>query len=327
MDLIERISNGFLEAKILLAAAELRLFDLLGGGGKTAPEVAEWIGGTLRGTEILLDALVAMEFLDKASGRYRVRPEHAEALSETSPRHTTAILRHRNHMFRRWAFLEEAVLGREAPWTGRSSLDDPEANDAFIRGMYAVSGAGAGAIVDRIDLAGARRVADLGGGPGHYLVEMLRRAPETEGWLVDLPLTLDTSRRMALDATLPRPFHRLAWNFYEEDPPGDLPVFDLVYLSQVVHAESPEANRRLLERLRPHVAPGGRVVVHERTVEEDRATPKAAAIFAVNMLAMTPAGRTYTAGEIASWGEAAGYRRAPGERIDERSELVVLIRT
>jgi hypothetical protein len=59
-------------------------------------------------------------------------------------------------------------------------------------------------------------------------------------------------------------------------------------------------------------------------VEEDRSTPYAAAMFAINMLAMTDGGTTYTAGEIEDWGRAAGFVPERRERLSPMSELVTL---
>ena len=113
----------------------------------------------------------------------------------------------------------------------------------------------------------------------------------------------------------------MAWNFYDDPPPPDLPAFDLVFVSQVLHAESPESNRDLFERIGTLLGPGGRVVVHEFFVDPDRTTPAEAALFAVNMLAMTPGGRTYTLDEVGAWARDAGLTPAGHERISERSGL------
>ncbi len=64
----------------------------------------------------------------------------------------------------------------------------------------------------------------------------------------------------------------------------------------------------LLRRCREALAPGGRVVVHEFLLNEAMTSPLPGAIFAINMLVNTTAGRTYTAGEIASWQKRAGFQ-------------------
>ncbi len=327
-DRLEQLGTAFMEAKVLLAAAELRLFDRLQAPGATAAETAAALGAATRPVEMLLDALAAMGLVAKESGRYRNLPQYESRLLESSPSHYVALLRHRNRLFRRWAFLEETIRGRPLPFLDdlRDGLTDEAANENFIRAMYAVSHRRAGALVDRIPLDGARTIADVGGGPGHYLAEFGRRAPAAELLLIDLPLTLDVARRILAGSEVAGRVRFVAWDFYEEPGPADLPPLDLVFLSQVVHAEDDGKNRALFAKLARLTAPEGRLVVHERTVEADRSRPYEAALFAINMLAMTAGGTTYTAAEIEDWGRAAGFVPERRERVSPLSELITLRR-
>ena len=315
-----------MEAKVLLAAAELRLFDRLSSGGATAAEAAGSLGAPVRPIEMILDALAAMGIVEKRQNRYRNLPEYEPRLVESSPTHYVALLRHRNRLFRRWAFLEDKARGQAPalPDDEREGVTNPLANENFIRAMYAVSHGNVGAVADRIPFDGVRTIADLGGGPGHYLAEFARRAPGAEPFLVDVPLTLDVARRILAGTDVFPRVRFVAWDFYEEPAPPGIPALDLVFLSQVVHAEDEAQNRSLFAKIAALTAPGGRLVVHERTVEEDRSTPYAAALFAINMLAMTDGGTTYTAGEIEEWGRASGFVPERRERLSPMSELITL---
>lgn len=324
---LNEIASGFIQAKILLTAAELRLFDLVRDGA-SAREVGRRMAGDLRAVEILLDALTAMEILDKREGAYTLRRELRPWLTDDSATQFPAMLRHRNHMFRSWAGLDERVAGRAAadPAGERAVLEDPERNESFIRAMYAFGHETAALVAERIDLDGVRTLADLAGGPGHYLERFALRSAELEPWLIDLPLTLGVARKLLADSPVRQRIRMAAWDVYDEPAPAGLPRFDLVFVSQLLHAETPERNRTLLERLFRLVTPGGRVVVNESVVSEDRTAPIEAALFAVNMLAMTPGGRTYTEAEIHGWAEAAGFTPEASERIDGRTVLLHLRR-
>lgn len=326
MEKLDRIANGFQEAKVLLVGAELGIFERVRGGA-TAEQVARATGGSLRGIEILLDALVAIEVLRKERGVYRNDPECEPHLLEDAAGHFVAMLRHRNLMFRRWAELEDVILGRVAEAaSGRPNLEQREPNENFIRAMYAVTHRLAPALVDLLDLRGVRRVADLGGGPGVYLEEIARRSSAIELWLVDLPLTLEVARRILASSPAASRIRFVAWNLFAQQAPPELPAMDLLLLSQVLHGEPPEQCRVLLHRLRERLVPGGLLVIHERLVDEDRTAPRDAALFAVNMLAMTPGGRAYTEREIHTWGREAGLVPEPSDRIEGRSWLLRLRR-
>ncbi len=321
---LDEISNGFQAAKIRLAAAELRLFDLLQGRGAALEEIAERTGGSRRAVRILLDALVALELVLKEGDLYRNRPEYETELLEESPGHYLAMLRHRNRMFRRWARLEEIVIGTEPP--GGEVLAERSANRDFIRAMYAASHRRATTLVDLLDLDRVRTAADLGGGPGVYLEEIARRQPQAELFLVDLPITLEVAEDLLSRSEAAQRIHLVSWDLYAAPAPEALPPLDLALLSNVVHGESPEGNRELFARLFDCMAPGGRLIVAENIVDEGRTSPRGAALFAVNMLAMTSAGRTYTEEEILDWGRAAGFGTEPGETVDDRTRLARLRR-
>jgi hypothetical protein len=68
------------------------------------------------------------------------------------------------------------------------------------------------------------------------------------------------------------------------------------------------------------------VVVNESVVAPDRTAPIEATLFAVNMLAMTPEGRTYTEAEIHAWAREAGFTPEASDRIDGRTVLLHLRR-
>ena len=324
MDRLRQIAVGFQQAKILLAAAELRLFDHLRTHAAAA-HVAHAIGADARAVEVLLDALAAMGIVDKQGGTYRTQADLEPFLVEDGPAHFVASLRHMNRLFRHWAFLEERVLGRPAP-AGIDVAPPAADHENFIRAMYAITHRQAEAVVARIGLSDVRTVADLGGGPGHYLTSILRRAPGADGYLVDLAPTLAIAQRIQAGNPDWSRVRLVAWDFYSDDPPSTLPRLDLAFVSQVVHSESPEANRAFFRRLFPLVSSGGRLVVHERVVEPDRTAPQETAIFAVNMLVMTAGGRTYTEQDISEWGTSAGFVAERGERLSERSYLITLRR-
>lgn len=327
LDELHRLSNGFTKAKVVLAAAELGLYEITSGEGVTAGDAARKIVGDPRATEILLDALVSVGVLSKRDDRYRTTAELEPALRDDAPSQTVSMLRHRNRMFRHWALLEDRILGRgPLPGSDRELLHDADANRDFIRAMVSASGSLASGIIDRIDLTGVRRVADLGGGPGHYAREFAGRHESIEVWLIDMPRTIETAHELGRYAANDASVRTIAWSFYDEPVPLGLPSFDLVFVSQVVHAESPERNRDLFRTVAGLLAPGGRLVVQEFFVGPDRTTPPDAALFAVNMLAMTPAGRAYTVSEVEEWARDAGLEPVGFEQVGERSGLLTLRR-
>jgi len=94
--------------------------------------------------------------------------------------------------------------------------------------------------------------------------------------------------------------------------PGDMRTaelgqgYDLILLSAVCHMFGEDENRALIERCARALLPGGHLVIREFILEENRAAPAFAALFALNMLVGTEHGNTYTEGQYRSWMAEAG---------------------
>ena len=320
---VTRASQGFLDAKIILLGVELRLFDRLSAGSASAAELVEDLDLTLRGTEIVADALVALGYLTKQDGIYANTPDVDRHLVRGQPESIAFITGHRNRMFHSWAHLEEIVRhGKPEREREKATLTDSDANCDFILGMAEVSAGRVGPILDRLGLASARRFVDLGGGPAQYCCEAARRHPELEACLVDLELTVQVARDYIAGQGLTDRVETRVCDFFREDELDLGGPADVVLISQVLHAEGEGPCRELLHKLRPHVRPGGRVAIAENLVDPGRTSPLAGARFAVNMLAGTTRGRTYTADEISSWLCDAGFDPHPVERIADRTYLI-----
>ena len=92
------------------------------------------------------------------------------------------------------------------------------------------------------------------------------------------------------------------------------------FVSAIIHQNSPEENQRLFENVYRSLAGGGRIVIRDHVMKDDRTRPREGALFAVNMLVGTEGGGTYTFEEIRSWLEASGFSGVrllrEGERMD-----------
>jgi predicted methyltransferase len=95
--------------------------------------------------------------------------------------------------------------------------------------------------------------------------------------------------------------------------PGDyykdkLPTgHDLVLLSAIIHQNSPEQNNELYRNIYRVLEPGGRLVIRDHIMSPDHTQPISGAFLAVNMLVVTPEGRTYSFEEIKASLESAGF--------------------
>ena len=320
---LRSLSSGFRAAATILTANELGLFRLLADGPAGGEEIRKLLRVSRRGIEALLAALVSLEILRREGDTYRL-PEGFEALfREGSPDDETFWLRHQHRLLKRWSQLERSVRnGRPVEAPGPSGRRSEEDLQAYILAMEANTRLRAGPLLRVLepDLAGVRRILDLGGGPGGYLIALLRRLPEARGALLDMPEVLRIARERIEKAGLEDRVDYL---------PGDLfegafgSGYDLILASNIVHIYGERENRNLLRRCAESLAPGGRLAVQEILLDEEGDGPPGAALFSLNMLVNTRDGRSYRASEIRGWLEAAGLEVDGPRRVEGVSGVLV----
>jgi SAM-dependent methyltransferase len=308
------LARGFQESRVLLTGAELDLFTLLSREALAAPEIAGRLGADLRALTTVLDALAAMELLEKRDGLYRTAPG-ARCLSTDAPDSIHPMLLHAAALWARWTTLTRRVGGTPLP-----ERHPDESLRAFIGAMHVVAAPQADRIVAAALVGPARRLLDVGGGPATYTMAFLRTEPALAATLFDLPPVVEIARERIARAGLADRVTLVPGDFETDElPPGH----DLAWLSAIIHQNSREQNAALFVRIFRALVPGGRLVLRDHVMEPDRTRPRPGALFAVNMLVGTSGGGTYTLEEIRAGLSRAGFERVRLIRSGERMDSLV----
>ena len=298
------VSGAYWQSCALHAAVALDVFSRLGDEGLTAAELADRIDGSQRGVAHLLDALAAMQLLEKHDGRYANSAASRRLLCRDAPGYLGHMISHHRHLVPSWARLDEAVrTGR--PVRDRSSVSEAQWRESFLMGMFNMAMATAPAVVSALDLSGRQRLLDLGGGPGTYAIQFCLKYPELSATVFDLPTTRPFAERTIARFGVSGRVEFTAGDYHVDEIPGS---FDVALLSQVLHAEGAEQCALILRKAVSALSPGGMVIVHEFILEDTEDGPLFPALFSLNMLLGTPAGRAYSGRQLAQMLQAAGAR-------------------
>jgi predicted O-methyltransferase YrrM len=303
---ILELARGFMPSRVLLSGAELDLFTLLADEALTAGEIAAAVKAQRRGIEILLDALCALGFVVKKGGRYHTEPSVAPLLSANAPDTILPMVLHMATVWQNWSQITDIALGKVTPGMRKTGALAKDNRKAFIGAMHVVASKAAPEVVAAIHPGQARRLLDVGGGSGTYTLAMLSAVPEMKATLFDLPPVIEMARDRLQAAGQLHRVDLATGDFYTDElPPGH----DIALLSAIIHQSSYEQNEALYGKIFRALDPGGRIVVRDHVMSSDRTQPPEGALFAVNMLAGTEGGRTYTFGEIKEGLTAAGFTR------------------
>lgn len=309
------LARGFMETRVFLTAAELDLFTLLAERPLALDEAAAELRADPRGLAILLDALAATGLLEKEEGRWRTPPGLEPFLVSGGERSLLPLALHSVNLWERWSRLTEVVAG------GRPRAADGDRwTRAFIGAMHAIASPQADALVAAVGPGDARRLLDVGAGPGTYALAFLRAVPAMRATLFDLPEVVEIARERVAAAGLSERVDLVAGDLRTDALPGG---HDLAFVSAIVHMLGPAENVALFRKIRDALVPGGRIVLRDHVMSPDRTAPRAGALFAVNMLVGTEQGGTFTFAELSSWLLEAGFERPRQLRGGERMDALV----
>jgi precorrin-6B methylase 2 len=298
------LAREFMRSRVLLSAAQLDLFTLLGGQRLAPEQVARAVGADERGMAILLDTLAAMDLLEKSEGLFHCPAEVAALLSASSPDSVLPMVLHAAGLWTRWSDLTAVVQrGREAAAGGPSRID-PRQQEHFIHAMHVIGRSLAASVVAALELTGRDRLLDIGGATGTYTEAVLEAHPEMRATLFDLPPVIEMARpRLERSGLLPR-IDLVAGDFYRDELPTG---HDVALLSAIIHQNGPDQNLALYRKIHRALRPGGLLVIRDHVMSADHTQPPGGALFAVNMLVGTLAGGTYSFAEIRDDLTAAGF--------------------
>jgi hypothetical protein len=282
------LSAAFQECRILISAAQLDLFSKLKGGPKTVDELCGSEGWDCRGLRILMDALSGLGILSRSEdGRYGVSESLGSLLYAGGEESILPMILHRGRMWESWSRLTEIVKTGDNPNVLVTSSRSQADMEDFIGAMHVVGRELAAEIAASMDLTGFKRMLDLGGGSGTYLMAFLKSAPELTGTLFDLPEVVEMAGKRLTESGFIDRVQLVAGDYHTDDVPGG---HDLVLLSAIIHSHSREVNVALFRRIYGALEPRGTILIRDFFMDRSRTSPVGGTVFAVNMLAATSGG-------------------------------------
>ncbi|AEW97641.1 MULTISPECIES: methyltransferase [Streptomycetaceae] len=316
---ITRIATGFMASKQLFVACEVGMFAALAEGPLELDDLAARCGIPRRTARVLADGMTALGLLDASLGRYTNRPETQAYLSGPVGDGLRPFLRYWDRIsYPAWQGLEQAV--RTGHGVGLADLDE-ERQQIFSQGVRALTSGAAHALAEGFGLDRYRRMLDLGGGMGSFLVAALSRHPRLTGTLFDLPPVVAIARPELAAGPVGDRVEAVAGDMLTDPIPGG---HDLVLMANVLHYFLPGTNVSLLTRVRTAVEPGTRLLLVDFWTDPTHTQPMMAALMAAEFLTNV-GGDVYSAEEAEGWLTDSGWQPVGQQPLD--GALSVLLAT
>jgi hypothetical protein len=327
---IFKVGFGFWEAKALLSAVELGLFTELAKAPADLKTLSQRLGLHERAARDFLDALAALNLLERLDGRYSNTAETDMFLDRAKPSYVGGLLEMANaRLYSSWGFLTEALKTGQNQNEGKETDDifaalyaDPELLRGFLAAMSGVSLGAAQAIAAKFPWANYRSFADIGTAQGMVPVTIARAHPHLSSAGYDLPQVKPVFDEFAAKHGLTARIKFLSGNFFT-DP---LPSADVLIMGHILHDWDLAQKRMLLAKAYAALPKGGALIVYEALIDDDRRENAFGLLMSLNMLIETKGGFDFTGADCQGWMREAGFAQTRVEPLTGTDSMVVAIK-
>jgi hypothetical protein len=304
------IASGAMLAQALGVAAELKIADTIGDGEKHVDELAASTGTHARSLFRVLRSLASLGvFSEKSTGVFVNTPTshtlRADALG--SMRDTVLFMAapwHHNV----FANMLHSVKTGESAWGETHGMQvfewfgqHPEESELFNRCMTELSTGAAPPIVEAYDFSGIKTLADIAGGHGYLLSQILKANPDLRGILFDQEHVIAGARSLLEREGVADRVQTASGDFFKE-----VPAADAYIMKHIIHDWSDELSMQIMKTIHSAMIGNGKLLLAEMVVPEGN-EPHSSKILDLEML-VSPGGIERTESEYAELFQASGFR-------------------
>ncbi len=304
---LEDLATGYWFSEALFAAVEADIFSLLDTGGKSASEIAEKSGFSDAGTERFLRALCAMKLLCNHGKLYFNTAISGEYLVAGKSNCQRESILWRRRLMESWSGLRACIEKGErvGPFQEQDDHCLAKRRMEYIKAMDRVARAKVKEILPLFtgrSLTGA--ILDVGAGSGAITAGFLESFPGLKATLIDIPEVLEIAGEFMDASALRNRVVLRPCNILDSWPP-DMGKFDLIILSNIIHAYSEKELPHILASAVECLNENSLLIIHDFFLEH---CPSKAALFDMNMFINTYNGRVFSQKDVVSELSRLGLR-------------------
>ncbi|MEL7158245.1 MAG: methyltransferase [Actinomycetota bacterium] len=303
---LQKLARAYTESAVFYAALDLELFTHVAAGAGDLPALAAAMGTSELNAERLVVVCLALDLLRYDEQRRIVNAPDAEAfLVKGNDRYAGPWMEFTRPEVPRWFELTDKLRDPTPPVT-LGMYDDLTVERArrYHAATYSI-GMGAGRRFCRqVDLAGRKRLLDLGGGSGAYSINAVQAFDGLEAVVMDLPpVTVVTHEYLERNGVTDR-VSTVGGDFINDPLPAgcdvavmasNLPIYDAENI-QIVVSKTFEA-----------LASGGEMHLVGEMLHPDGVGPLDAALWGMAEIHYGSGGRAHSISEVVGYFDRAGF--------------------
>lgn len=309
---------GALSYKTLSTALELGVFEALAERPSSAGELAATLNAQPQAIDALLQALVAIGYVDTVNGYFTNSTLTRKWLIDNEAFNGRAIMRFWDDTLNQiWPTAADVIRTGRRPFDTYEWIErDPERNRSFQQTLVVTALTAGHDIAARIPLTEtATRILDVGGGHGLFSILLCQQHPNVRATIIERPAALEVAAEYAQAYGMSDRIELVAGDLWEVAWGRD---YDAVLLFNLLHHFDLVANSSLLRKAATALKPGGLVAILDQVAGtvSGSATNALIRLIALQYYIMAD-GRVFTEDELETSLEHTGFRDTRTHRLSK----------
>ena len=284
--------NSYKLTNLIITTNNLGIFNCLDELPKSLNQISMELNLLSERIEPILNGLVFHKIISKNEDGYYLE-KYKNVLLKNSKFNQTGYINFAQTIMQKYQNLENAIKDSKLSTDNFEDLTENDA-ESFVQGMRANAIPQAEYIVSNYNFEN-HNILDVGAGAGTYLITVANEYKSVTGKMIDLPQVSKIQNRNIECEHLQDRLISIPCD-YNKGLPEE--YYDDVFLFAVIHQESCENVKRLLDNIYSVLKPNGRLFLTSFFLNDDKISPEFSVQFAIEMLVNTKNGKVYTHNEI-----------------------------
>ncbi|MFI5172250.1 MAG: class I SAM-dependent methyltransferase [Chitinophagales bacterium] len=295
----------FTVARIIMAAAELGIYEAIGKEKRSAEEIAKISNTHAHSTIQLLNALVGIGYIRYHENKYSISPKYQKWLLQESEANLIGKLRFQIMEWNYLNHLEEFV--RTGKTLELHSTINSKEWEFYQQGMRDLSINASKEMAKKIPVPnGAEKMLDIGGSHGLYSIELCKKYPALSSTILELEGAVEHASKIAQRYDQSGRVKHKAGNALTDDLGEN--QYDIVMINNVVHHFTNEQNIALAKKIARSLKPNGIYIIGEFLRNEKPGQGGVMGAATSLYFSLTSSSGNWSESEMKSWQNAAGLK-------------------
>ncbi|GHO50249.1 class I SAM-dependent methyltransferase [Ktedonospora formicarum] len=302
------INFGFARARVLDTAIELRLFTHIAAGAQTCSALANAADCNVQALQILLEALLGLELLQRKRDTYSLTALAATYLVEGQPGYIGTHLRAVIEQWDTWGNLTQIIRTGDRQIKRDWSSPEGRASDpGMFTHLFPLVFPAAWQAASQVEPALQGRVLDISAGSGAWSIATALRHPQVEVIARDEPALLEDVYKQVTRFGLEERVLLQSTQVELRALPSE--SFSLVIVGHVCRFKGARKSQALLRECYRLLQPGGKLILADVMPNDERTGPSAALMIGLSLFLNSQEGGVFTGTQYHTWLRATGFEQ------------------